>query len=125
MPKRFVKSYNGNWNAINPNAEFPRLYDESKNADSNNRIQTRYLANAAYVRLKNITFGYTLPKTWVSKISLTDVKLIFSAENIYTWSSYLGVDPEVAAGNSVFDQGIDIGLLPPTRSFSLGVKINL
>lgn len=86
---------NGNWNAINPNAEFPRLYDESKNADSNNRIQTRYLANAAYVRLKNITFGYTLPKTWVSKISLTNVKLFFSAENIYTWDKLpKGYDPE-------------------------------
>ena len=90
-----VDPENGNWNAINPNAEFPRLYDESKNAGSNNRIQTKYLANAAYVRLKNITLGYTLPKTVVGKIGLTNAKVFFSAENIYTWDKLpKGYDPE-------------------------------
>lgn len=90
-----VDPENGNWNPVNPNAEFPRLYDEGKNAGSNNRIQTKYLANASYVRLKNVTLGYTLPKNWINKISLANVKLFISAENIYTWDKLpKGYDPE-------------------------------
>lgn len=90
-----IDAASGNWNPINPNAEFPRLYDESKNAGSNNRIQTKYLANAAYLRLKNVTLGYTLPKNIVNKISLTNVKVFFSGENICTWDKLpKGYDPE-------------------------------
>lgn len=86
---------NGNWNPVNPNAEFARLYDQSKNGDSNNRIQTKYLANAAYLRLKNVTLGYTLPKNIVNKISLTSIKVFFSGENICTWDKLpKGYDPE-------------------------------
>ena len=90
-----VDPENGNWNPVNPDAEFPRLYDESKNAGSNNRIQTKYLVNAAYLRLKNITLGYTLPKFLVSKVSLSNAKIFFSAENIHTWDKLpKGYDPE-------------------------------
>ena len=90
-----VDPENGNWNPVNPDAEFPRLYDESKNAGSNNRIQTKYLVNAAYLRLKNITLGYTLPNFLVSKVSLSNAKIFFSAENIHTWDKLpKGYDPE-------------------------------
>lgn len=86
---------NGNWNPVNPNAEFGRLYDESKNAGSNNRIQTKYLANAAYLRLKNVTLGYTLPTHIVKKISLNNIKVFFSGENLCTWDKLpKGYDPE-------------------------------
>lgn len=88
-------SANGNWEAINPNAEFPRLYDESKNAGSNNRIQTKYIANGAYIRLKNITLGYTLPKSIVNKLSFSNIKIFISGENVYTWDKLpKGYDPE-------------------------------
>lgn len=90
-----VDPKNGNWNPVNPNAEFPRLYDESKNAASNNRIQTKYIANAAYLRLKNITLGYTIPPVLVNKIGLSNIKVFFSGENICTWDKLpKGYDPE-------------------------------
>lgn len=87
---------NGNWNPINPNAEFPRLYNQINGMDdSNYRIQTKYLANAAYLRLKNVTLGYTLPKEIVNRISLSNIKVFFSAENICTWDKLpKGYDPE-------------------------------
>ncbi|MEG1749598.1 MAG: TonB-dependent receptor [Tannerellaceae bacterium] len=85
----------GNWNPIDPNTEFPRLYDEGKNAGSNNRIQTKYLVNAAYLRLKNVTLGYTIPSELIKKISLSNIKVFFSAENICTWDKLpKGYDPE-------------------------------
>ena len=86
---------NGNWNAMNPNAEFPRLYDEGKNAGSNNRIQTKYLVDASYLRLKNVTVGYTIPANIIKKSTFTNAKIFFSAENLFTWDKLpKGYDPE-------------------------------
>lgn len=85
----------GNWNPQNPDAQFPRLYDEAKASGSNNRIQTKYLANAAYLRLKNVTLSYSVPKDVMSKIGMTGAKIFFSAENIWTLTSLAkGYDPE-------------------------------
>ncbi|WP_423127908.1 TonB-dependent receptor [Gaoshiqia sp. Z1-71] len=86
---------NGNWNPVNPNAEFPRLYDENKNAASNRRIQTKYLSNASYIRLKNITLSYKLPGYLVKKVNMAGVKVFFSGENLHTWDKLPeGFDPE-------------------------------
>ena len=86
---------NGNWNPVNPDAEFPRLYDENKNAASNRRIQTKYLSDASYIRLKNVTLSYKLPVYLVKKINLTGVKVFFSGENLHTWDKLPdGYDPE-------------------------------
>lgn len=88
----------------------------------NARFSDRWIEDGSYLRFKNLTVAYELP---MNSEFIEGFSIWASAENLYTWTSYLGVDPEVAAGNSVFDQGIDNGLLPPTQSFSLGVKINL
>lgn len=88
----------------------------------NARFSDRWIEDGSFLRFKNLTFSYRLP---LSSEFIEGLSVWASADNLYTWTSYLGIDPEVAAGNSVFDQGIDNGLLPPTRSFSLGVKINL
>lgn len=53
---------NGNWNPVNPDAEYFRIYNQRENSGSNTRAQTKYLLNGAYLRVKNITFSYTFPK---------------------------------------------------------------
>ena len=86
---------NGNWNAVNPNPMYARLYGEAPNAGSNNRQQTKFLSNTAYLRLKNITLGYNIPSALVRKTGLNAAKLFVSAENIYTWHHLpKGFDPE-------------------------------
>lgn len=108
------------WTGEGQSTEIPRaVFGDPM---ENSRFSDRWIEDGSYLRFKNLTISYELP---MSSEFIEGLSVWASAENIYTWSSYLGVDPEVAAGNSVFDQGIDIGLLPPTRSFSLGVKINL
>lgn len=90
-----VDPENGNWNPVNANPEFPRLYDESKNAGVNKWKQTRYLANAAYIRLKNVTLSYKLPSHMVKRASLESVKVFLSGENLHTWDKLpQGYDPE-------------------------------
>ncbi|MEI6679365.1 MAG: TonB-dependent receptor [Mariniphaga sp.] len=91
-----VKDYlNGDYTITNPGAKYPRIYGGNSLAASNRRISDAYLSNGAYLRVKNITLSYTVPKVMVNKMGLSGTKVFFSVENIYTFSSLpKGVDPE-------------------------------
>ena len=103
------------WTADNPNAYFPRLKSyTAETAGDMSIAQTRYLQNAAYMRIKNITVGYTLPKSLTRKLHLEDVRLYFSGDNVaeFTKLSH-NVDPE----------GLDL-THPMQRVFSFGLNLS-
>ncbi len=86
---------NGDYTAVNPNAFYPRIYGENTNSASNYRVQTKYLSNAAYLRLKNITLSYNIPARILQRAKISSGKLFFSGENMLTKSNLpKGVDPE-------------------------------
>lgn len=86
---------NGDWTAQNPDAKYPRLYNEANASGSNYRTQTKYLSDASYIRLKNITLSYTVPQSAMKKIGLNGAKIFFSGENLVTFSKLpKGYDPE-------------------------------
>lgn len=88
----------------------------------NSRFSDRWIEDGSYIKLKNITLSYDLPL----KISfLQGLNVWVSASNLVTWTKYLGRDPEVSAGNSVYYQGVDAGLLPQTRSYNIGFRFSL
>lgn len=102
---------NGDWTAINPNAQWHRIYGEKGNSGSNQRIQTKYLLDASYLRLKNITLGYSIPKSLISKISITNAKVFCSTENLATWTSLpKGYDPERLNWQYPFFRTISFGV---------------
>ena len=106
---------NGDWTAINPNAKYPRLYGNRGNSGSNLRVSDKYLSDASYLRIKNITLSYSLPKTWVSKMSLSQLKAFVSIENVATFSSLpSGIDPERIEWN-----------YPSFRTVSFGINVTL
>lgn len=88
----------------------------------NSRFSDRWIEDGSFLRLKNIKLSYDIPVTanWLQGLSVW-----CSAENIYTFTKYKGSDPEFSVNNNILYQGIDAGLLPQTRSFHLGVKVNL
>ncbi|MBN2765251.1 MAG: SusC/RagA family TonB-linked outer membrane protein [Paludibacteraceae bacterium] len=89
----------------------------------NNRFSDRWIEDGSYLRLKTIEVSYDLP---VNKINfLQGITLWASANNLFTLTNYLGMDPEFSSGNSSLYQGIDIGLLPQSRSFFAGFKVYL
>lgn len=97
----------------NTDAYFPRPYSTAATYVKNQQVQTRYLQNGVYIRLKNLQVGYTLPKTAINKIGLSRARLYFSGENIWTSSKIpVGFDPETANvgefgnGKSIFSQAI-------------------
>lgn len=107
------------WTPENPNAHFPRLksYLEWHEVNRDLNIpQTRYLQNAAYLRMKNITFGYTLPKTLFQNVGLYNVRVYFSGENLFEITTLHKIyDPEGLTGSSH----------PFLRTFSIGLNITL
>jgi TonB-dependent starch-binding outer membrane protein SusC len=82
-----------------------------------------YVKDADFVRLKNITLGYTLPANLVSKIGLQRLRIYATAENLLTFSKYDGMTVEVGGG--ALDLGIDHGVYPESRSFIGGINITL
>ncbi|MGC3978589.1 MAG: SusC/RagA family TonB-linked outer membrane protein [Paludibacteraceae bacterium] len=89
----------------------------------NNRFSDRWIEDGSYIRLKTLEVAYELP---VNKVKfLQGVTLWASANNLFTLTNYLGIDPEFSASNSIFYQGIDTGTLSQSRSFNVGFKVYL
>lgn len=88
----------------------------------NARFSDRWIENGSYLRLKTVSISYRIP---INNTFINGMDIWVAANNLWTLTNYLGVDPECSTGNSVLSQGIDAGLVPQTQSFFVGVKINL
>lgn len=101
----------------NLNAYYPRAsFDGTKNQ----YVQSGYLQNAAYIRMKNIQLGYTLPKQWVSKAGMSSVRVYVSGDNLLTISDITGIfDPETLGG--AWGDG---KLYPLCKTISVGLNVN-
>jgi TonB-linked SusC/RagA family outer membrane protein len=88
----------------------------------NARFSDRWIEDGSYLRLKTLTLSYNVP---VKSSFLEGLRVWASAENLLTFTNYLGLDPEFSAGNSVYMQGVDAGFVPQTRSYTIGIKLNL
>lgn len=88
----------------------------------NARFSDRWIEDGSYLRLKTLTLSYDVP---IKSIYLEGLQLWASADNLLTFTKYLGLDPEFSAGNTVYMQGIDAGLVPQTRTYTIGIKLNL
>lgn len=90
----------------------------------NSRVSTRFIEDASYVRVKAITLGYRLPKSFTEKINIGEIRFYATGENMFTFTNYSGLDPEVNAfGGSNTVRGIDFGTYPQTRNVLFGASI--
>lgn len=110
-----VDAANGDYTAVNPNAKYARIYDNYGNMGSNYRTSDKYLSDASYLRIKNVTLSYAFPKKWVSRIMLNSLKAFVSIENLATFSNLpKGIDPETLSWN-----------YPSFRTVSFGLSLSL
>ena len=102
----------------------PRLYTRSSKY-KNWRVSDRYIEDGSYLRIQNISLGYTLPKKWLQKTPLQNVKVYANLQNVYTWTKYKGYDPEVGNlwGNALYN-GIDYGRYPSPRIYTFGLNVS-
>ena len=82
-----------------------------------------YIQDGSYLRLKNITLGYTLPRNLTKKINVSRMRIYARAENLFTWTKYWGFDPEIGSGSTSL--GVDYGVYPQARTYTLGFNISL
>lgn len=107
----------------NPNATLPRASISDPN--DNDRISDRYIENGSYLRLKNLTFGYTFPKKIIGKWGLESLRLYANIQNLFTITDYSGYDPEIGvstAGANVM--GLDNGRYPSPTTYSFGLNVS-
>ena len=92
------------WSEENPDAYFPRPRSYSATGGELSKVNSRYLQNVRYLRFKNLTVGYTLPKKWLDKVNVDKIRVYFTGENLHYWSplkkNCLYVDPESAFSRS-------------------------
>ena len=82
-----------------------------------------YVQDGSYVRLKNIALGYTLPRNLTRRINVERFRVYVRAENLITWTKYWGFDPEI--GTSSTSMGVDYGVYPQARIFTIGFNLSL
>ena len=88
----------------------------------NSRFSDRWIEDGSYLKIRQVRLSYNLP---INNPYIEGLAVWASADNVYTFTHYLGADPEFYYGNAVLTQGIDYGLLPSCRTFTFGIKLNL
>lgn len=106
------------WTTTNTDTDIPKA-----NADRFHVFSDRWVEDASYIRLKNISLGYNFNKNLLRRTKLRSARIYVSAQNILTITKYKGVDPEVAYNNSSTNLGLDYASYPNSKSITIGVNL--
>lgn len=129
MPAAIADNF---WSKDHTDAFYPAAYNNTASNDANNMVkQSRYLLDMSYMRIKNITLGYTLPSSLTNKAYIKTARIYTSLENFFTFDKLKGlpVDPEAINGFSIFNEKnynsgrTGVGT-PMFKSVSFGVQVN-
>lgn len=113
-----------NMHVVNPGSATYRIDQSSSNM--NNRTSNVFVEDASYLRIKNLSVGYSLPRSLIGKIGIENLRVYCNIQNLYTFSKYKGYDPEVGSYNqSVLLRGVDYARYPSQRMFTFGLNIQL
>jgi hypothetical protein len=117
------EAFSNRWTPTNPSNKYVRAYDGVRTQ----RFTDDIVEDGSYLRLKSVTLGYNLPSSFLSKLKLNSFRLYLSAKNLFTITNYSGVDPEVswAGQNNSLSAGADFGGYPISKSYILGLNVNL
>lgn len=107
------------WTPANTNTDVHRAIE-----DPSPTLSDRFVEDGSYLRLKNITLGYTLPLAVARSIKLKNLRIYVSAQNLITWTNYTGFDPEVSRnGQLALSSGFDFGGYPGTKTITGGLSV--
>ena len=112
--------YGNTWTPERTDAKYARLV--AGTMSYNYMANDRFVFDTSYLRMKNITLSYSLPKAWINKLYLSNASLFVTATNLFTITQWPGLDPETVA-TGITSMGTNNDPYPLSRSFSLGVKL--
>lgn len=103
----------------------PRIAASSAASTSNFRYSNRFLEDGSYLRIQNISLGYNVPRDFIERFGIVNLKLYTNLQNVYTFTKYSGFDPEVGSINQdALLTGIDNGRYPSPRIYTVGLNLN-
>ncbi|HCD89265.1 MAG TPA: SusC/RagA family protein [Algoriphagus sp.] len=110
------------WSPSNTNATVP-IVDRSSTFSTSTVENSYYVEDGSYLRLQNVTLGYTLPQNLLQRWRIERLRVFASANNLFTITGYQGLDPAVG-GDADLTFGIDVGNYPVTRGYTLGLNVS-
>jgi TonB-linked SusC/RagA family outer membrane protein len=133
LSRRFFENLEGSQNQLttvldrwrspeNPgNGKTPR--GNSRTTGNNNAVSSRWVEDATYLRIRNVTLGYNLPAGLLSKARLQTLRLYAGVQNPFTFTKYLGYNPEVSGYEGALTGGVDYGTYPLARTYTVGLNL--
>lgn len=111
-------SYANRWTFDNPNNEYYRVRGQGPIG----MFSSRTVEDGSFLRLKNLAFSYDFSNALLSKVGIKSLNLYALAQNVFTWTNYSGMDPEVSTEKSILTPGYDYSAYPRERTIVFGLK---
>lgn len=119
-----AEAWENRWTPSNPSNEYPRVL--ANRTTDVGTISSKFIEDASYLRLKNITLGYNLPASLLQSWGMRSMRFYVSATNLLTFTKYSGFDPEGSSyGTQTAYPGVDQGRYPLTKVYMVGLNIGL
>ena len=118
LNKNMFASFANRWSDTNQESLIPVV-----GGNGQPYYSSRVLEDGSYLRLKTVQLGYTLPERISKKAKIKSARIYVSAQNLYTWTSYSGLDPEVSTYNSALTPGFDYSPYPRAKTLTAGVNL--
>jgi hypothetical protein len=113
--------YNNRWTPENQNDTYFRVGGFGPRGV----YSSRTIEDGSFLRFKTLQIAYSLPKKWMNAIRLQQIEVYAAANNLYTWTNYSGMDPEVSVRNTTLTPGFDYSAYPQNRTITGGIKVVL
>jgi hypothetical protein len=108
------------WTPANPNSDIPRV---SAGDNPNLLNSNRFIESGSFLRIQNISLGYTVPPTLSKRVKLNRLRVYATCQNVYVFTPYSGLDPEIGSVNqNVFLSNVDLGRYPSPRTLTFGIN---
>ena len=115
-----LATYADHWTFDNQTARYPRAIP---NPSTKRVYSSDLIEDASYLRLKTLSLGYNVPSKYIKALRMEQIRLYLSAQNLHTWTSYQGPDPEVSTKNSPLTPGFDFSPYPRAKSVVFGINL--
>jgi hypothetical protein len=120
-----VTYFQNHWTPTNPSNRYARAVGTpGDNSSINNVPSSVWIEDGSFLKLKNLSIGYTLPTSLLNRYAISRIRLYVSSQNLFTITKYTGLDPEIGIHNGNATQnGVDNGTYPSSRYFTFGVNV--
>ena len=117
--------YQNHWTPTNPSNKYARaLPNGGDNSSLNNVPSSAWIEDGSFLKLKNLSVGYTLPASLLNRFTISRIRIYVSSQNLFTITKYSGLDPEIGMqGGSATQNGVDNGTYPSSRFFTFGLNV--